>query len=543
MNTKKGTNYSSETRNTRQNRLISNRQILTNQQFAPQSNRGNTLLISPQGKIMISSLKIDEKAFKLETEQFHRSNTYNTQRGKLPEINSPIHIHDPPESCRVKNKFVFPPTCIKKIKETNTVIQTESSLPVSHNDFRRSLNFQKKSIIDKQDRPRLVTKRKTSENITSHQKNVQHYFVSRNATNSSKFVVNKTNKSQIVAKSNANADSDKENDEENNISSKICFNVIIEVLKVNNSYAMSLAGKNKEKMTKVNQDTYFVYENIFGLSDYSIYGIMDGHGANGHFVSQFIQSEANEFFSIEELYKDKNCNSIVINAQMIQDNLEMKDYYLIHSFYKNVNKDLLNKKFDVHFSGSTCVIAFHIGNKLICANTGDSRAILIRDTCNSIGSNDYTVIPLSHDHKPESKEERKRIESLGGEVDQYETQGIKEGPYRVWVKGEQYPGIAISRTIGDEIAESVGVIYNPEVISYDLTVNDKYVVIASDGVWEFIENSKVMEIINPFYYRNDPEGACKAVIDESIKKWEKEDEVIDDISLVVIFLKNEQYKW
>jgi len=39
--------------------------------------------------------------------------------------------------------------------------------------------------------------------------------------------------------------------------------------------------------------------------------------------------------------------------------------------------------------------------------------------------------------------------------------GIKYGPYRVWVKHDSYPGLAMSRSLGDLCATSVGVTPDP----------------------------------------------------------------------------------
>jgi len=41
--------------------------------------------------------------------------------------------------------------------------------------------------------------------------------------------------------------------------------------------------------------------------------------------------------------------------------------------------------------------------------------------------------------------------------------GVKSGPYRVWFKNEGYPGLAMSRSIGDLVATSVGVICEPGI--------------------------------------------------------------------------------
>ena len=45
--------------------------------------------------------------------------------------------------------------------------------------------------------------------------------------------------------------------------------------------------------------------------------------------------------------------------------------------------------------------------------------------------------------------------------------------------------------------------------------------IASDGVWEFLTNKRVMEIVNPYYKINDPSAAADKLIEESTKCWKK----------------------
>jgi len=68
---------------------------------------------------------------------------------------------------------------------------------------------------------------------------------------------------------------------------------------------------------------------------------------------------------------------------------------------------------------------------------------------------------LSRDHKPDLKEESQRIVKSGGRVERYTENGVKSGPYRVWLKDYEIPGLAMSRSIGDFVAESVGVICDP----------------------------------------------------------------------------------
>lgn len=311
------------------------------------------------------------------------------------------------------------------------------------------------------------------------------------------------------------------------------------------SVGLSMAGENEKDVPKENQDSFVVMNNILGLDEYSIYGVMDGHGANGHFASQYIKQAAEDHFNKEELYFHSKKNKPNINETTIYNKLIAHDYAIIKGFFKKMADELINAKFDVHYSGSTCVIIFQVGNKVICANTGDSRAIIIKDNRYKVEnpiSNPFAyfeAIPLSVDHKPDDPEEKTRIEKMGGEVEQNtEKDGTKGGPYRVWVKGENYPGIAMSRSLGDEIAESIGVVHTPDIICKEIDDTYKFLALGSDGVWEFLSNENVMSLINIHYFKNDVTSACQAVINEARACWKKEDPGIDDITIVIAFLSH-----
>lgn len=68
-------------------------------------------------------------------------------------------------------------------------------------------------------------------------------------------------------------------------------------------------------------------------------------------------------------------------------------------------------------------------------------------------------------------------------------------------------------------------------------IENKFIVIGSDGLWEFIENEEVMKTVIPAFVRNDPEEAVKELESMAVKAWEREDESVDDITIQVIFLK------
>ena len=292
--------------------------------------------------------------------------------------------------------------------------------------------------------------------------------------------------------------------------------------RVKNVASLSQAGKGEDGFTKVNQDSFLVLQNEYNLKDFNVFCVMDGHGVNGHLVSRFVTKYFTTFFK-----KNKKMNSSNSNEDQIFYRLKKNDFDILKRAYRHAERDIeKNSDIDANFSGTTCVMVFQVGNRLLCGNVGDSRAILVKGD---------KVIPLSIDQKPDDPEESKRIKENGGEISQYEEDGEKSGPFRVWQKGEVYPGIAMSRSIGDFIATKLGVIPEPKFIEEKIDTDCKFIVVASDGVWEFLDNETVKNMVMPFYEKNDPAGACKELIKKSTEFWNQEDIVVDDITVVIAF--------
>ena len=93
------------------------------------------------------------------------------------------------------------------------------------------------------------------------------------------------------------------------------------------------------------------------------------------------------------------------------------------------------------------------------------------------------------------------------------------GPMRVWHLHENIPGLAMSRSFGDQAAVEVGVNAEAEILEMNLTEQDKFIVIASDGVWEFLSNDEVVGLIMPHYKNNSAEKAAETLIREALKRW------------------------
>ena len=286
--------------------------------------------------------------------------------------------------------------------------------------------------------------------------------------------------------------------------------------------SQSQAGKGEDGFTKVNQDSFLVLQNEYNLKDFNVFSVMDGHGVNGHLVSRFTTKYFTNFFK-----KNKKMNASNSSEDQLFYRLKKNDYDVLKRVFRHAERDLeKGGDIDANFSGTTCVMVFQVGDRIICANVGDSRAIIVKGD---------KAIPLSIDQKPDDPEESKRIKENGGEISQYEEDGEKSGPFRVWKKGEAYPGIAMSRSIGDFIASKLGVSPEPKFLEEKIDKDTKFIVVASDGVWEFLDNDTVKNMVMPYYEKKDPIGACKELIKKSTEFWNQEYIVVDDITCIVVF--------
>ena len=106
-------------------------------------------------------------------------------------------------------------------------------------------------------------------------------------------------------------------------------------------------------------------------------------------------------------------------------------------------------------------------------------------------------------------------------------------PPRIWSPHGEYPGTAFTRSIGDSYAEELGVFAEPEIITRDVQATDKIIVVASDGVFEFLTNQSVVDMCAKF---QDPLEACRAVVAEAYELWLQYELRTDDITMICIFV-------
>ena len=215
------------------------------------------------------------------------------------------------------------------------------------------------------------------------------------------------------------------------------------------AYISSLKGGRPS-----NEDAHTVYIN--NKTEVNIYGVYDGHG--GKFISNFLSNNIPLFFLSKKLYPLKH-NYV----NMVYDKIQ-------NILYTKYEKEAM-------ICGSTCLMVCHFKQDnvdyLNVLNTGDARCVL----CNS----ENFGIPLTKDHKPDQAEEYNRITKLGGQpID-------VDGIYRIG-------SLSVSRAFGDKDEEKY-VTHRPDIFLYTLNKNDKFIIVACDGLWDVMDSQEAVNFV------------------------------------------------
>ena len=342
------------------------------------------------------------------------------------------------------------------------------------------------------------------------------------------------------------------------------------------------------------QDKSFKYENFLLFKNFYCFGVCDGHGKQGHLISErtsiMFPSYLQYIIMEDNLNKRKEDINEATNSlfKLEERPATVKELNIIRYFYKKydlIYKDIpfnshdfnelklqiseslyrthmsLKEKFkiDTDYSGSTFCSIFFYSKQIYCANVGDSRAIL---GTFYFDDNLWKTKQLTIDHLPDSPNEQKRIMQFNGRVDRLKNEfGEEVGPYRVFEKANEslLPGLAMSRSIGDTIAKKFGVTYEPDLFEYKLIPQDKIIIIATDGLWHVINNEEAISICAKYFEEKmKPDDACEELINVAKERWKnisgsnynmcfdpntevtsgnrKKSKEIDDITCIVIFL-------
>ena len=269
-------------------------------------------------------------------------------------------------------------------------------------------------------------------------------------------------------------------------------------------------GMYGKASAKINQDRGFITYPLAGDRQMALFCVYDGHGSNGEQVSEFLMLKVPDLLEEDpqKLHAPDGPSEALVYA------------------FENADRQLRDSSIASSVSGSTGVAVLMHGSKLWSANVGDSRAVVGRRKGGALAARDLTI-----DQKPDAPAERKRIEAAGGYVS---PESAQYGPARVWLRPGEGPGLAMSRSLGDHMCSHVGVIATPEVACHELSADDEVLILASDGVWEFISSEEAVAIVEK---TSTAQEATAALINEATVRWRKEEgNYRDDVTAMVVHL-------
>ncbi|KAG0557660.1 hypothetical protein KC19_11G147300 [Ceratodon purpureus] len=214
-----------------------------------------------------------------------------------------------------------------------------------------------------------------------------------------------------------------------------------------------------------------------------LFGVFDGHG--GSRAADYVK---------QNLFKN-----LLEHPQFVSDTK-----LAIAETYKQTDQEYLKAENNQHRdAGSTASTAVLVGDRLLVANVGDSRAVI----CIA-----GKAIALSTDHKPNRTDERQRIEDAGGVV-------MWSGTWRVGGV------LAVSRAFGDRLLKKY-VVAEPEIQEETINSEVEFLLLASDGLWDVVSNQDAVTMVQNV---QDAEEAAKRLTEEAYKKGSA-----DNITCVVI---------
>ncbi|XP_047328385.1 probable protein phosphatase 2C 59 [Impatiens glandulifera] len=220
-----------------------------------------------------------------------------------------------------------------------------------------------------------------------------------------------------------------------------------------------------------------------------LFGVFDGHG--GARAADYV--------------KQNLFSNLISHPKFISDTKSA-----IADAYNHTDAEFLKSENNsTRDAGSTASTAILVGDRLLVANVGDSRAVICR------GGN---AIAVSRDHKPDQTDERRRIEDAGGFV--------------MWAGTWRVGGVlAVSRAFGDRHLKQY-VVADPEIREEKVDSSLEFLILASDGLWDVVSNEEAVEMGKPI---EEPEAAAKRLMQEACQRGSG-----DNITVVVVrFLANQ----
>ncbi|XVF66058.1 hypothetical protein PTKIN_Ptkin10aG0003500 [Pterospermum kingtungense] len=217
----------------------------------------------------------------------------------------------------------------------------------------------------------------------------------------------------------------------------------------------------------------------------SFYAVFDGHG--GPDAASYIKRNATRLF-FEDFDFPQVSDIDVVFLKELEDS--HRKAFLLADLALAAESSISSS------CGTTVLTALVLGRHLLVANAGDCRAVLCRKGIS---------VDMSQDHRPSYIPERKRVEELGG----YINDGYLNGY------------LSVTRALGDwdlkfPLGSSSPLIAEPDIRQIALTEDDEFLIIGCDGIWDVMSSQSAVSLVRRALRRHDdPEECARELVNEA----------------------------
>ncbi|NP_001304629.1 probable protein phosphatase 2C 13 [Glycine max] len=233
----------------------------------------------------------------------------------------------------------------------------------------------------------------------------------------------------------------------------------------------------------------------------AFYAVFDGHG--GPDAAAFVKNNA-----MRLLFEDADMlQSYDADAPFLK---KLEDSH--RRAFLGADLALADEQSVSSSCGTTALTALVLGRHLMVANAGDCRAVLCRRG---------VAVDMSQDHRPSYLPERRRVEELGGFIDDGYLNGY----------------LSVTRALGDwdlklPLGSASPLIAEPDVQVVTLTEDDEFLIIGCDGIWDVISSQDAVSFVRRGLRRHDdPQQCARELVKEALRLHTS-----DNLTVIVICL-------
>lgn len=254
---------------------------------------------------------------------------------------------------------------------------------------------------------------------------------------------------------------------------------------------------------------------------WEVYCVADGHGGVGHMVATHCTR------SLPYHLESDACQTKLQNGDP-RGALEMAFHLTHEGLIEEAKKENVFDQLSVSGATFACLLKDPEHRSVWVAHLGDSRTILFSPD---------DVLMQTQDHNAKVPAELQRIQDCGCEV---RTRSYDDGfeSSRIYVRDQEFPGIMMTRCFGDLCVKAHGITCDPEIAHWKrgADANECYILMASDGVWEFMDTWIVHAMVsNQLREGKTLQDVCSHLIREAKKRWAAaEPDYCDDISVIIL---------